>query len=71
MQLRYIHKDKTLEELLVKINEYFSQKMKVIKIPLSVFEQYDVRPADRIFIPEIWKYRIVSHLGEYHFGKLQ
>jgi hypothetical protein len=60
----------TLEELEVKINQYFNTEVRIIRSELSVFEQYEVRPKNRVFVEEIWKYRIVAKQGKYFFGKI-
>jgi hypothetical protein len=38
---------------------------------LSMFEQYDVRPEKREYIPEIWKYRAVVRNGRAVFGAVK
>jgi hypothetical protein len=60
----------TLEKLEVKINQYFNTEVRIIRSELSIFEQYEVRPKNRMFVEEIWKYRIVAQQGKYFFGKI-
>ena len=60
----------SLEDLTVKINQYFNTEIRIIRSELSLFEQYEVRPMKRMFIKEIWKYRIVAQQGKYFFGKI-
>jgi len=70
MKLNCLFEAASLEDLTVKINQYFNAEVRVIRSNLSVFEQYEVRPKNRVFIEEIWKYRIVAQQGKYFFGKI-
>ena len=70
MKLNCLFEAASLEDLTVKINQYFNAEVRVIRSNLSIFEQYEVRPKNRVFIEEIWKYRIVAQQGRYFFGKI-
>jgi len=69
LQLQVIQSKDSLEEIHEFIEEYFGMKMRIIRLLLSVFEQYEVRPVEHKFIPQIWSYRIVVKNGKYSFGK--
>ena len=69
MKLDYLFEEVSLDELIIKINQYFGMGMRIIHLKRSVFEQYEVRPQKRMFIPEICRYRIVAQHGKYFFGK--
>jgi len=60
----------SMDELLDKIHIHFGLEVRFIRSEMSLFEQYEVRPKDRIFIPEVWKFRIVVKNGKYWFGRL-
>jgi hypothetical protein len=70
MKINCLFDAASIEELTVKINQYFNTEVRVIRSELSLYEQYEVRPKKRIFIEEIWKYRIVAQQGKYFFGKI-
>ena len=50
-----------------KVEKYFNTNIRLIKLENSIFEQYEIRPIKRIFIPKIWSYRIVFN-KKFHFG---
>jgi hypothetical protein len=60
----------SLDEIQVEIEKYFGQKMRLIKEEHSIFEQWQVRSADHIFIPKIWTYRLIYRDGVYYFGTI-
>ena len=70
MKLNSLFSADSIEDLTEQINQYFSVKVRVIPSSLSLFEQYEVRPKARVFIPEVWRYRIVAKNEKYFFGKL-
>ena len=71
MKIKTLFDADSIEDLTVQINKYFGVKMRVIPSKLSLFEQYELRPKSRIFIPEVWRYRIVAQQGKYFFGKIE
>ena len=68
MKLQIILQADTLEELQVLIEQHFQQKIKIHQEKLSMFEQYQIRPAEGKFIPKIWTYRIICKNAKYYFG---
>jgi stage III sporulation protein SpoIIIAA len=50
------------------LKDYFGHDMRLCREKLSIFEQYQVRPVQRVFIPKIWSYRIVVQHGKWNFG---
>jgi hypothetical protein len=70
MNLNIICSERTLDAVLEEIEKYFGMKVRLIRTDMSMFEQYEVRPCDRKFIPKIWTYRIICRNGVYYFGKL-
>ena len=70
MELKILESKDTLNEALEAAGAYFRLNMKAIKSTLSMFEQYELRPIARVFIPEVWKYRIIAKNGKFHFGKI-
>lgn len=71
MKLDKIFEDDTLKGIMKKVSIHFGREMRAIRIQMSLFEQYDVRPVDRVWIKGIWEYCIVVNGGKYHFGKLR
>ena len=71
MKIKCIFDADSIDILTIKINQYFGAGMRIILSKLSLFEQYEIRPKSRFFIPEIWKYRIVARKGKYIFGLLE
>jgi len=69
MQLNIIFDASSLDDMQVKLNEHFGQKMRLIRVSLSLFESYHVRFTEK-FIPHIWEYRVVCKDGKYFFGSL-
>ena len=69
MELQIILQADTLEELQLLIEQHFQQKIRIHQEELSMFEQYQVRSAERTFIPKIWKYRIICKNARYYFGE--
>jgi hypothetical protein len=61
----------TMEEVQSDIERYFNQKIRLIKEEHSIFEQWQVRSADHIFIPKAWTYRLIYRDGVYYFGTIQ
>ena len=70
MELNILFDTPTLSGMEKRVNVHFGQTMKVHKEQMAMFESYQVRPTEK-FIPEIWKYRIISKDGKYYFGKLK
>jgi hypothetical protein len=70
MKLDIIFSDSDFQIIRKKAEEYFERELRIIKIPNSIFEQYEVRPLKREFIPQIWKYRILFYNKKFHFGKI-
>ena len=68
MKLECLFDADSLDELAVKINAHFGVKMRVIRSGMSLFEQYEIRPEERVFVPGVWRYRIVAKNGKYSFG---
>jgi len=71
LELHVIQSKDSLEEIHEFIGEYFGMKMRITRLPLSVFEQYEVRPVEHKFIPQIWSYRVVAKNGKHSLGKAQ
>jgi len=70
VQLDILFDTPTLEGMKQRVNLHFKQTMKVHREKLSLFESYQVRPAQR-FVPEIWKYRIICKGNKYYFGTVR
>jgi hypothetical protein len=68
MQISILLESSSLESLKEMVNQHFGQEMRFYRLELSVFEQYDIRPAAHVYIPNIWKYRIIARNGKYYFG---
>lgn len=68
MKLEILISENTLEELILKIEKYFQCNIRIFRSELSIFEQYEIRPNERKFIPKIWSYRIIAKNNQYHFG---
>ena len=68
MKLEIIFSSNSMDELKMLIDQHFGIAMKTIQCKMSVFEQYEIRPMQRIFVPKIWSYRILVKDGKYHFG---
>ena len=62
MKLDIIFDSSDLDDLTSKINLYFDTEMRMIRPELSLFEQYEIRPKIKKFIPEIWKYRVIKKM---------
>jgi hypothetical protein len=61
----------SLDEIQAGIEKYFGKKMRLIKEKHSIFEQWQVRPADRVFVPKVWMYRLICRDSVYYFGTIQ
>ena len=59
-----------MDDILEYIDQHFSTAMKPYRCQMSLFEQYEIRPIQRVFVPKIWSYRIVVREGKYHFGTI-
>jgi hypothetical protein len=68
MKLDVIFQAGSFEEAQAEIEKYFNQKMRLIKEDRSIFDQWQVRPAGRVFIPRVWTFRLVRSQGAFHFG---
>jgi hypothetical protein len=60
----------TLEEVKKLAENHLGVSLRVFQEELSVFEQYTIRPAERKFVPNIWKYRIIAKNQKYYFGTI-
>ena len=60
----------SMDDLMKLVNGYFGTEMRLIRSDMSLFEQYEVRPKKRVFIPKVWEYRIVAKQGKYFFGRV-
>ena len=69
MQLTTLYMAGSLSELKTLINIYFGFEVRLIRVPLSIFEQYDIRPKQHRYFPGIWRYKVVARNKAYHFGK--
>jgi hypothetical protein len=58
-----------MEEIKKLAENHFGTSLRIIRDELSIFEQYSVRPAEKKFIPGIWRYRIICKNKIYYFGK--
>ena len=70
MKLNVLFNATSLDDLLILINKHFGIPMKTFRINMSMFEQYEIRPVQRVFVPRIWSYRILASKGYYYFGTL-
>jgi hypothetical protein len=70
MELKIICQDKTLEDLIVLANTYFGTGIKAIPMKNSMFEQYEIRAIEHVWIKNCYKYRIVHKDSEYFLGEL-
>jgi len=70
VKLNIIYSSKTLAETFIWAERYLGGGMRLIKTPLSIFEQYELRPQPMRFIPKIWSYRIIAKDDKYIFGTL-
>jgi hypothetical protein len=68
LKLDVLFQAQSLESLQAEIEKHFNQKVRLIKEQNSIFEQWQVRSAERIFIPKVWTYRVIFHQGIFHFG---
>jgi hypothetical protein len=68
MELEIILKAETLELLEGKLRDYFGTPMRIIREDVSIFEQYAVRPLERMYVPDVWRYRVICKGGIYYFG---
>ena len=60
----------SLEQCIILASVELGAELKVYREENSVFEQYQIRPATKTFIPKVWSYRIVAKNGAYYFGQL-
>jgi hypothetical protein len=60
----------SLDEVQIEIEKYFGQKVQLIKEEHSIFEQWQVRSVERVFVPRVWTYRLVYRDGVYYFGTI-
>lgn len=68
MKLNIIHSAKDLPDAHDFAEKYLNCELRILRCKMSVFEQYEIRPAERKFIPKIWTYRIVVSNGMFNFG---
>jgi hypothetical protein len=59
MKLNILIQANSFDEIKKKVENYFKQDMRIIKEEKSIFDSWCVRPSGRIFVPEVWKYRIL------------
>ena len=69
MELKIICDSPDLDTLKIAVNQYFGEKMRLIRSKLSIFEAYEIRPVRRVHIPGVWEFRAYVHEGRYYFGK--
>ena len=70
MKLNIIRQDPDFEALKIFVDLHFGKDMRYIQQEMSIFPQWIMRPVERIWIPEIWKYRIVQNNGQFVFGTI-
>jgi hypothetical protein len=70
MELKIIFQADSFDEIKNKVEAYFKQDMRILKDERSIFASWSVRPSKRIFIPEVWKYRIIFNKEAYYFGTI-
>ena len=70
MKLEIIYTSDFMDNILEQIDQHFNVTMKTFRSQMSMFEQYEIRPAQRVFVPRIWTYRIIAQNGKYYFGTL-
>ena len=60
----------TQQKIIEIVEDYFKEKIRLIQIKNSIFEQYCIRCKDRKWIQGIWKYRVVCKDGLWHFAEI-
>jgi hypothetical protein len=70
MKLEIICEGRTLDDCRAKAESLLGVSLRILREELSIFEQYLIRPAERKYIPEIWKYRIIAKNGVFYLGKI-
>ena len=70
MKLEILCSSDSMDNILEQIDRHFNVTMKTYRSQMSMFEQYEIRPAQRVFVPRIWTYRIIAQNGKYYFGTL-
>jgi hypothetical protein len=70
VELNIIYQTSEKEAMEIFVENHFKYAMRWIPLELSIFEQYQVRSIEKIFIPKIWSYRIVHTNGQYIFGTI-
>jgi hypothetical protein len=71
MQLNVLISNSSFESLRKEIEMYFGGAIRWIKEEHSIFESFQVRPIERVFIPQIWSYRIIKYNGIWSFGTIK
>jgi hypothetical protein len=71
VKLSVIRKEIDLEALKIFIDIYFKCEMRYFRETPSIFVAYIMRPKERKFISEIWKYKIIYQDSIYSFGKIE
>jgi hypothetical protein len=70
LKLDVIFQANSLVEVQEGLEKHFNQKMRLIKEGQSIFEQWQVRPAGRVFVPKVWTFRVVFKDGVFYFGSI-
>jgi hypothetical protein len=70
MKLNILVQANSFDEIKKEVRDYFKQDMRILKEERSIFTSWSVRPSKRIFVPEVWKYRIFFNEGSYYFGTI-
>jgi hypothetical protein len=63
LELKIIFWASSLGEVQIELGRHFGQKVRLIKEERSIFEQWQVRSAERIFIPRAWTYQVMYRDG--------
>jgi hypothetical protein len=70
MQLEVILQAESFDGIKELAEKHLDVSLRIMREELSIFEQYIIRPVERKFIPEIWRYRIICKQSKYYFGKI-
>ena len=58
----------TQQKVIEIAENFFKEKVRLIPVEASIFEQYCIRCQAHKWIPGIWQYRIICRSGSWHFA---
>jgi hypothetical protein len=70
MKLNIISQAKSFEEARQFSEQHLHYALKYFQVENSIFTSWMMRPADKIHIPGIWRYRIIFQNGRFYFGTI-